>query len=108
MLISLIALVPLLLSGGFRWLSAVTGDVPLRAGNKPISPEGPSTLALALIGIGTIAVYVGAKRVLGSVRQSAAETGRFSAAAPSGESVRNEPTMATGEVPAEAASRGAA
>jgi hypothetical protein len=55
---SLIAFASVLLSGGESWLSDPLVDAPTRAGNAPITPTEPSTLALALVGIGTIAIYL--------------------------------------------------
>ena len=61
MLISLSALAMVLLSEIASWLSDGLGDAPQQAGNTPITPRDPSTLTLALIGVGTIAIYVAAK-----------------------------------------------
>jgi len=70
MLISLIALVAVLLSGGIQFMSAGKGDAATSAKNPLITPEDPSTLTLALIAAGTLAVYFVARRGLRSRGQS--------------------------------------
>jgi hypothetical protein len=64
MLISLIALVAVLLSSGIQFLSAGKADAATSAKNPLITPEDPSTLTLALIAAGTLAVYVVARHGL--------------------------------------------
>jgi hypothetical protein len=58
MLISLIILLAALLS----WLSSIVSQIagPLR--KPPITPQDPSTLSLALIGVGTLGLYFAISR----------------------------------------------
>lgn len=50
--------------GGASWASGGAGDAPMRVGNAPFLPQDLpqdlSTLTLALIGVGTIAIYFAA------------------------------------------------
>jgi len=58
MLITLIALLAALLS----WLSSVVSQIAKPLGKPPITPQDPSTLTLALIGVGTLGLYFAISR----------------------------------------------
>jgi hypothetical protein len=58
MLISLIILLAALLS----WLSSIVSQVAGSLRKPPITPQDPSTLTLALIGVGTVGVYFAISR----------------------------------------------
>jgi hypothetical protein len=57
MLIALIALLSIFLSIGTRSYTFTDVNLASQSGHTPITPQDPSTLTLALIGIGTLAVY---------------------------------------------------
>lgn len=50
-------LADVLLSNGPAWLSDVVVDAPLQTAQTFITPEEPSTLALAIVGIGAVTLY---------------------------------------------------
>ena len=58
MLISLIILLAALLS----WLSSIVSEIAGPLQKQPITPQDPSTLTLALIGVGTLGVYFAISR----------------------------------------------
>jgi hypothetical protein len=58
MLDSLPQVANVLLSNGESWLSDGVRDAPLRAANAIVTPQEPTTLALALVGIGCVAIYL--------------------------------------------------
>jgi hypothetical protein len=64
MLISLIAMTALLLAEGLSPFAGGTTDVEVvSAVENPLhKPEDPSTMTLAVIGAGTLAVYFGSRR----------------------------------------------
>ena len=72
MLISLIALAAVLLSGGIQFLPIGKAGAATSAKTPLITPEDPSTLTLALIAAGTLAVYFVARRNLRSRGRSIA------------------------------------
>jgi hypothetical protein len=57
MLFSLLAFADAPLSTIASWFAAGLGAVPIGAGDLSVTPQGPSTLALAAIGSATLAVY---------------------------------------------------
>ncbi len=61
-----------LLSGGKSWLADAVLYAPVRAANTLITPEEPSTLALALVGTATVAIYLAARGLRSSRRNLAA------------------------------------
>jgi hypothetical protein len=63
--------VDVLLSNSESWLTKTIVDAPLRAANS-ITPNEPSTLALAIVGIASLAVYAGVKGWRASRRRAAA------------------------------------
>lgn len=56
------ALATTLLSGSPSWFANGVGDATLQAGNAPITPRDPTTLTLAIIGVGTLTLYFVARR----------------------------------------------
>jgi hypothetical protein len=62
MLITLIALAVVFLSNAGQLFVSSAGEEPVAAENPAFRPEDPSTLTLALIGIGTLAVYITVRR----------------------------------------------
>ena len=60
MLDSLPQVANVLLSNGESWLSDGVGDAPLRAANAMVTSQEPTTLALAWVGIATVAIYLAA------------------------------------------------
>ncbi len=72
--ISLILLVATLLS----WLSSGTDQVAGQLGKPSITPQDPSTLTLALIGAGTLGVYLALSRRAWRRRAADVLTGGFS------------------------------
>jgi len=54
-------LVDVVLSNGPAWLSNVVVDAPLQTAQKFITPEEPSTLALAMVGISAVSLYAAVK-----------------------------------------------
>jgi hypothetical protein len=50
-----------LLSASASWLAAGMGDTPLPSSDPRVTPHDPPTLTLALIGAGTLAIYLAAK-----------------------------------------------
>ena len=64
--------------GAFHWLLAPTGGLLSRPDKVVMVPGEPSTLSLALIGIGTVGVYVAAIRFLRPRRSLAMPTDRLS------------------------------
>ena len=75
MLISLIAMTALLLAEGLSYFAGGTADVEVvSAVENPLhKPEDPSTLTLALIGAGTLAVYFASRRTARARRSAALE-----------------------------------
>jgi hypothetical protein len=57
MLISLLILATFAISTATSWLRDGTGDSPLRADSAAITPRDPSTFVLAVIALGTLAIY---------------------------------------------------
>lgn len=57
MLDSLPKVAEFLLWNNASLLPEITTAPPLRPGNMPVTPQDPSTLALAIVGIVTLAVY---------------------------------------------------
>jgi hypothetical protein len=72
MLITLIVLLAALLS----WLSSVVSQVAKPLGKPPITPQDPSTLTLALIGLGMLGIYFAIRRRAWR-RQKSGRTLRF-------------------------------
>ena len=70
MLNALIALSAVLISETSSWDPAAVNAVPIRASNPLFTPEEPTALVLALIGIGIIGAYVGVQRWLRPRRES--------------------------------------
>lgn len=62
MLNSIIALFATLISEASSWDPASLNAVPVRSNAPALLPEEPSTLVLALIGIGIVGAYVGLQR----------------------------------------------
>lgn len=62
MLITLIALAAVLLSNAVQALIAVAGSYDASEVSPSLRPEDPTTLTLALIGGGTVAVYLTVRR----------------------------------------------
>ena len=75
MLISLIAMTALMLSEGASYLAGGVSDVDtvVVGENRPYKPEDPSTLTLAMIGAGTLALYFGSRRSIRVRRSTAVE-----------------------------------
>ena len=94
MLISLAILLASLLSS----LLARRGDVSGTSGNPIVTPQDPSTLTLALIGAGTLAVYltmsrkVRGRRKLRVISSGAGDRSAEVAAAPADDSVEQRPS----------------
>ena len=84
-----------LLPASASGLSEGLGDVPLHSGSTPVTPQDPSTLVLALIGAGTIAIYVAAKWRPGR-SDAARAAGRLSEQSESGASLAVEETRSRG------------
>ena len=68
--ISTTALATTLLSSSPSWFAKGVGDATVQAGNAPITPRDPTTLTLAIIGVGTLALYFVARRQLRTRRDS--------------------------------------
>jgi hypothetical protein len=65
MLTSIIAMMALLVSGGYNHLAGDAAAVDITIiDDNPYKPEDPSTLTLALIGAGTLAVYLLSRRAM--------------------------------------------
>lgn len=96
MLNSILLVTTSLADGATRWSNAF-GDQTQQTGNTSVTPNDPSSLTLALIGIGTVACYLAVKRWPRS--RGTAETGR-----PSEQAVFRESIAGSEERP----SRGAA
>jgi hypothetical protein len=104
MLTSLIACVALLLFGGTSNAGAAQGaNSAVASGYSLYRPEDPSTLALALIGAGTLAVYLACRR---TDRVSRPVVPRAAPSALAGS--RSQVAIPTTVEVAEAPSRGAA
>jgi hypothetical protein len=73
MLISLIAMTALMLAEGVSHFAGGVSDVGavVVAENRPYKPEDPSTLTLAVIGAGTLALYFGSRRRVRARRSTA-------------------------------------
>ena len=84
-----------LLSASASGLSDGLGEVPLQSGGPPITPQDPSTLVLALIGVGTIAIYLAA-RWRPSRSEAGRWTGRLSDQSEIGESIAVEERQSRG------------
>ena len=95
MLFALTSLAIMLLSASAGGLSDGLGDVPLHSGNSPVTPQDPSTLLLALIGVGTIAIYLAA-RWRPSRIEAGPLTGRLSDQSEIGESIAVEERQSRG------------
>ncbi len=61
MLFSLTSSAQALLAASASVFSDGLGDLPVPSGNPIVAPQNPSTLVLALIGAGTIAIYFAAR-----------------------------------------------
>lgn len=95
MLFSLGSLAIMLLSASASEFSGGLGDVPLPSGNTPVTPQDPSTLGLALVGVGTIAIYLAA-RWRPSRRGAERSTGRLSDQSERGQSMAVEQGQSRG------------
>jgi hypothetical protein len=75
MFISLIAMTALMLAEGVSHLAGGESsfDTVVVAENRPYKPEDPSTLTLAMIGAGTLALYFGSRRRVRALRSTAVE-----------------------------------
>ena len=105
MLSSFIATMALLLSEGASHFASAAAEVDTAAAvESPLyKPEDPSTMTLALIGAGTLAVYFASRRAIRTRRTvTLGETGR-----PHFETVSGAAAMSSAES-AEEPSRGAA
>jgi hypothetical protein len=74
MLDSLPPIVELLLSSGESVLADAVKDASLSVGNTVVTPEEPTTLALAFVGIATLAIYFIASGLRRSRRNKASAT----------------------------------
>jgi hypothetical protein len=55
---ALMSIASVVLSAGESWAAGQLIEAPTKAGSAPVTPYEPSTLVLALIGIGTIAIFL--------------------------------------------------
>jgi hypothetical protein len=88
---SLPSLGELLLSNGNRRLPDKLVDAPLRIGQALVTPEEPSTLALAAVGIATVGIYLAARGWRRS-RRSLTDARNITRAAPSRRPTDGTPT----------------
>jgi hypothetical protein len=95
MLFTLHSLAITLLPASASGFSEGLGNVPLHSGTTPVTPQDPSTLVLALIGAGTIAIYVAARWRPGR-SEAARWTRRLSDQSESGASIAVEERRSRG------------
>jgi hypothetical protein len=66
----------LLSSGGNPWLPATFVEAPLRAGSRLVTPDEPSTIALAVVAAATMAIYLAARGFRTSRQNTVAADGK--------------------------------
>ncbi len=65
----------LLLTSGDRWLPETLVEAPLRVGSRLVTPDEPSTIALAVVGAASVVIYLAARGVRQFRRSSASMNG---------------------------------
>ena len=93
MLESLPPIAEVLLSSSEGLLTDAVKDASVRAGNTLVPPHEPSTLALALVGIATLAIYFAASGLRQSRRNVKSTTDGKSVTPSSQESVPQVPQV---------------